>query len=289
MVDIEKILKKRKPTAKDTLDLLLNDIVHRELLKVAGKKGNLDKQNEFAATHFKVVGQDAYSKIVLKLSEAEYKKHQNNVYLYNYYCDEIEHQETERENTLLYFNLLTHCLDLETSIINGDITTAEKPTANTVYRLQQLIAANIRRFTGFNYFVDALIKYTHNDYLEITKTELADIREAYITYYKTYGKHLDELAENRENIKHYADLSNDENIILNMALFDISKKEIDDGVKGLSKFDSINGVDYMKNTIEKNMFVLMREGSREELKARLQKNKIIYNELGITENELNEV
>lgn len=289
MADIEKILNKRKPTAKDTLELLLNDIVHRELLKIASEKGNIDKYKSFGLTNFKVVEQDKYSKIVLKLSEAEYKKHQNNVYLYNYYCDELENQKTDRQNTLLYFKVLAHCLSLETSIIKGDINNEEKPTEKTVTLLQWLIATNIRKMTGFNYFVETLIKYTHNDYLEITKTELTDIREAYKNYYKTYKNHVNALLNNSESIKHYAQLYEDEDIKINMALYEYTKEEIENGVKGLSKFDTINNVDFMKNIISKNTVFLIREGNRDELITKLKRNKEEINRLGITEEELKEI
>ena len=282
MVDIEKILKKRKPTAKDTLNILLNDIIAKQINKTAKEKGTLSKDSDPLLMFYKVVLQEDYSKVVLKLDSREYEKHQKNVKLYNLYYELIEDMEKRHDQIIVYFNCLTASLDYDVLIATLGDTLPGKETGTGLYikKLQQYIAENIRAIKGYICFVDALKQYTKNDLLEITKTEVTTINQAY----KDYVSLTDSIAERHPDIyNRYTALLNDEYINGVMVLSEWQKdtitEQITDELKGL---ETPNGIDLLKTNIYKSSYIFIREGeSQEKIKAELDRIKQEDKEHGI--------
>lgn len=269
--DIERILRKRKPTAKDTLQLMLNDIIQSRITAIAKNNGTLPQGiSNIMFQHFRVIGQEDYSKVILKLDDKEYQKHQRNVRLYNFYYDMIDELEKEHAKTLVYFDVLI-------SSFNYDFRTYPEPFTDTetkkyTYALQQYIAENIRAIKGYNAFVDAMKEETKNDFLELTKIELITLREAYKKYYdvvKTSKEKYPQLYEQ------YTQLINDEAIRNKIAFIDAFDNTIKRMIKGLEAFESINTVDSLKAIIRQNTFILWREGTtKEEIEAELKGHQL---------------
>lgn len=270
--EIEKILRKRKPTAKDTLQLMLNDIIQSRITAIADKKGTLPPEvKNLWQKHFKVIGQDDYSKVILKLDEKEYKKHQRNVRLYNFYYDMIDELEREHKKTLVYFNCLISSFNYDYSTYN--IPSPDTETKKYTYALQQYIAENIRAIKGYNAFVDAMKRETNNDFLEITKIELKELREAYKRYYETIRPAKENASEIYEQ---YSQLISDEGIQLKLLFMDFIAEHISDDVKGFKAFENINTVDRLKARIKYNNFTFEREGTtKEEIEAELKERQHI--------------
>lgn len=258
MVDIEKILRKRKPTAKDTLDILINDVIAHQVKKLSRDKGTLPEDLDFIVDHTAIV-QDDYSKVVLKLDEREFEKHQKNVKLYNLYFELIEDMERKHDQILAYLNCLTSSYDYDTIVMTQEIDTGTNLYTD---QLQRYTAENIRAIKGYHCFVDALIRYTKNDLLEVTKVEVKTLNQAY----KNYHTHISEDKDIYPGIyARYNGLRNEEYLSNIMLLSDNQKDTLTDMITdGLKGFETINSTDLLKANIYKNTFAFIRESESQE-------------------------
>ena len=267
--DIERILNKRKPTANDTLTLMLNDIIQNRITALADKKGTLPPEaSHNIFKHYPVVAQDDYSKVVLKLSEKEYKKHQRNVRLYNFYYDVMDEMEKEHERTLVYFKCLLASFDYDVRTYPEPFTITETESFTT--SLQQYIAENIRAIKGFNYFVDVMKEETKNEFLEITKIEVKDLREAY----KNYLSHIRTMKDTEPELyEQYTELIREP---LTMLIYfgEPITSQIKEEMTGLNCFDNINSTDHLKAIIKRNTFAFIREGTtKEEIEQQIKERQ----------------
>lgn len=164
------ILRKRKPTAADTLTLLLSDLA----VRTADRRGTYKWDGIEAAT------QEEYSRTVQKLNDDQLERHQRNLRVYYYLHEAIEQTDKAVMKLPARYNALKELYKLEKS------STEPVTTQQTIDVISLDIAETIRAARGLNCFIKLLADGTGlNQIIKMLGYDESEINRQFADYLRT--------------------------------------------------------------------------------------------------------